>query len=131
MLVLVVGVTRAQGPEGMGVGPSGGGSLADSFTYQGRLSFGGLPATGYYDFRVTIWDSVSFGTQISSAQVFDNQYVDDGHFTFHIVPGDPMNEVFDGDERWIQVQVKLGAAPRGAHHGRHERPYAYHIQYAQ
>jgi hypothetical protein len=33
--------------------------------------------------------------------------VDDGHFTFHIVPGDPMNEVFDGDERWIQVQVKL------------------------
>jgi hypothetical protein len=34
-----------------------------NFTYQGKLSDGGGPATGAYDFQFTLWDALSGGTQ--------------------------------------------------------------------
>jgi hypothetical protein len=102
----IVGVVQAQGPDAPAIDPAGGPPLTDSFTYQGRVSENGAPASGLYDFEITIWDDETAGTQISSTQLFPNQYVQDGIFTLHVMPGAAMSEVFDGGRRWIQVRVR-------------------------
>ncbi|GDY23603.1 hypothetical protein LBMAG56_49500 [Verrucomicrobiota bacterium] len=37
-----------------------------AFSYQGRLSVGGTPATGTYQFEFTLWDSLSGGVPASA-----------------------------------------------------------------
>ena len=39
-------------------------TAATAFTYQGRLSDGGLPANGAYDLRFALFDAASDGNQI-------------------------------------------------------------------
>jgi hypothetical protein len=106
LLALVAGVTQAQGPEGTGVQPAAVLSLIDSFTYQGRLFENGQPANGNYDFRIGIWDAETLGSKVSSAQALAGQPVQHGLFALRVVPGDPMDQVFDGGRRWIEVEVK-------------------------
>jgi hypothetical protein len=80
--------------------------LTDTFTYQGYFEQSGSPANGYYDFSITIWDLETLGTQIASTQVLENIQVQDGLFTFHLVPNVSMNEVFNGAGRWLQVAIR-------------------------
>jgi hypothetical protein len=84
----------------------GGPPLTDSFTYQGYFEYSGNPANGNFDFRVTIWDLETLGTEIASCQVFDNIFVQDGLFTFHLLPDTLMDQVFNGEPRWLQVAVR-------------------------
>jgi hypothetical protein len=84
----------------------GGPPLTDSFTYQGYFEYSGNPANGNFDFRVTIWNQETLGTEIASCQVFDNIYVQDGLFTFHLFPDTLMDQVFNGEPRWLQVAVR-------------------------
>jgi hypothetical protein len=84
----------------------GGPPLTDTFTYQGYFEISGSPANGYYDFGITIWDAETEGTQIASTQVLDNIQVQDGLFTFHLVPNASMSEVFNGAGRWLQVAIR-------------------------
>lgn len=84
----------------------GGPPLTDSFTYQGYFEYAGNPANGYYDFRMTIWDQETLGTQIASCQAFDSILVQDGLFTFHLIPDASMDLVFNGAGRWLQVAVR-------------------------
>ena len=88
------------------VSPQGGPPLTDTFTFQGRLTYNGAPANGYFDFQITIWDARTGGSQIASAQILENRYVRDGLFSFQILPDKPMNQIFNGGERWIQVKVR-------------------------
>jgi hypothetical protein len=81
-------------------------ALTESFTYQGSLAVNGNPANGLYDFVVTIWDAETYGTQISSCQTLEDQVVEGGLFTIHCIPVDPMNIVFNGEPRWLQVLVR-------------------------
>lgn len=112
-LVWVVGSAVARGSdEGSPIGPTGGFSATHTFTYQGRLLDGGQPANGYYDFIVTLWTSETVGTQIAACEDWtnplNNHYVEDGIFTFHLQPTNAATrlEVFNGENRWIQVQVR-------------------------
>ena len=84
----------------------GGPPLTDSFTYQGYFEQSGSPANGYFDFAITIWDSETLGVQIASTQALDNILVNDGLFTFHLMPNVSMNEVFNGARRWLQVAIR-------------------------
>lgn len=87
---------------------NGGPPLTDSFTYQGYLEQGAGPANGYFDFDITIWDALTFGSQITSCTTaaLDNVLVQDGLFTFHLMPTDAMSTVFNGAGRYLQVKVR-------------------------
>ena len=52
-----------------------------SFTYQGRLTDGGIPANGNYDLQFALWDSATNGNQIGSTQTISNVPVGGGIFT--------------------------------------------------
>src|SRR5436305_14259975 len=52
-----------------------------AFTYQGRLTDGGMPANGNYDLQFALWDSLSGGSQIGAPQNFSNIGVSSGIFT--------------------------------------------------
>ncbi len=117
-LALTIGTTQAQRP---GRAPSrvdlsgqitGGPPMTGTFTYQGYMEENGLPANGYYDFDITIWDAENLGTQIADCTTLaqDNVYVEGGVFTFHLQPDQAMDVVFNGEGRWIQVKVRPHAA---------------------
>lgn len=109
LLAGAAGNARATSPE-HAASSLGGGSLAYSFTYQGQLTSGGAPANGYFDFLVSLWNAPSAGSVIAScndaANPLANHFVQKGLFTFHLSCSQPMNEIFDGGERWIEVQVR-------------------------
>jgi hypothetical protein len=86
----------------------GGPPMTDSFTYQGYLEQAGTRANGYYDFDITIWDAETLGTQIASCTnaALDNVYVQDGLFTFNLLPDIAMDTVFNGEGRWLEVNVR-------------------------
>jgi hypothetical protein len=119
LLALTIGVTQAQGPGNaplradLSAQITGGPPMTDSFTYQGYLEDGGAPANGYYDFDINIWDAETLGTQIASCTTLalDNVYATGGVFTFHLQPDQPMDVVFSGAGRWLQVKVRPHATP--------------------
>jgi hypothetical protein len=119
LLALTIGATQAQSPgsepldSGLPGQITGGPPMTDSFTYQGYLEESGAPANGYYDFDITIWDAETLGTQIASCTTLamDNVYVAGGAFAFHLQPDQPMDLVFNGDGRWLQVRVRPHAGP--------------------
>ena len=112
-LVWVVSTAVAQEPDGRSPLSPAGGSYANTFTYQGRLLDGGQPANGIYDFIVTIWDSsIPMANQVATCLTTTTEsiLIEDGIFTLYLVPDQPMNEVFSGQERWIEIAV----SPAGA-----------------
>ncbi len=80
--------------------------LTDSFTYQGYFEYGGNPANGEFDFSITIWDQETMGNFETSCQTLENISIQDGLFTFHLVPNIPMDQVFYGEGRWLQVAIR-------------------------
>ena len=55
--------------------------MGSAFSYQGRLSDGGDPAEGIYDFEFSLFDSVEAGNQIGVVRQIDDVKVTRGHFT--------------------------------------------------
>lgn len=107
-LVWLVGTTLAQEPGAdLQLSPQGG-SPTETFAYQGYLEDGGLPANGVYDFRFSAWDQSAGGSQYGTTMEFDSFItVVDGVFTAYLYP-DPLNQVFTGGPRWLQIEVRPG-----------------------
>jgi hypothetical protein len=106
-IVSVVGAVLAQEPDtGQLTAPSDG-LPTWTFTYQGQLNDGGQPANGTYDFSISIWNTSTLGTQVGSTQSYDDPgvLVEDGIFSLNVPPGS-RDEVFNGGDRWIQVEVR-------------------------
>jgi hypothetical protein len=76
--------------------------LGTSFTYQGRLADGSLPAQGVYDFRFALYDSSGGPAQIGTTLTNAVTPVSDGVFTVALDFG----AVFDGNERWLEIGVR-------------------------
>jgi hypothetical protein len=107
LFTISVGLSVAQEAEPSGITAYEGElALTESFTYQGSLTVNGSPANGLYDFAVTIWNAETGGTEISACQALEDQVVEGGLFTIHCIPANPMNSVFNGEPRWLQVWVK-------------------------
>src|ERR1041385_7240966 len=74
-----------------------------TFTYQGRLNSGGVPANGTYDLVFTIYDlptgSGAFANQTNSAIAVSN-----GLFTVNLNLGLP--GIFTGEDRWLEIAVR-------------------------
>lgn len=79
-----------------------------SFTYQGRLTAHGAPATGDYDFQFTLRDAEAggqpIGIPITKAPVTVNQ----GLFVVSLDFGEA---AFDGGNRWLEVAVRTNGSP--------------------
>lgn len=74
-----------------------------SFTYQGRLTDGGTPASGNYDLQFALFDTVSGGAQIGAPQKVPNVAVSAGIFT---VPLDFGANAFPGGPRFLEIGVR-------------------------
>ncbi len=104
------------------VGPLGGGTLpgahslvskvlaertveliGDAFTYQGRLSKQGLPLNASADFVFTLKDAGKGGGTVGSPLLVGNVSVVEGLFTVDLDFG---VAAFNGDERWLEIQVR-------------------------
>ncbi len=113
--LLTFAATRslAQGPEG-GATPQGEAAiqaaLGTAFTYQGRLTDGGNPANGTYDFQFKLFDADSDGTQVGSTVTVDDETVTDGLFTVQLDFG---SDAFDGNARWLEIGVRPGSSTGG------------------
>ena len=113
MLALAVGLTQAQGPGARGevgvkaapVGTTASAPLSTSFTYQGRLTDGGGPANGSYDFQFRLYDAASGGAWVGTIPK-DDVTVSDGLFMVELDFG----SAFTGDARWLEIGVRPGAS---------------------
>ncbi len=81
-----------------------------AFSYQGKLTDGGSPATGTYDFQVTLYDAVSGGNGVGSVLTMEDVAVTGGLFTLYPDFG---GGVFTGPARWLEVAVRAGASTGG------------------
>jgi len=79
--------------------------LGTAFNYQGRLIDSNSPADGLYDFEFALYDGPKDGNQIGSTVDVNDWDVIDGYFTVALDFG---SEVFDGNERWLEIGVRPG-----------------------
>lgn len=82
-------------------------SVGTSFSYQGRLDHGGVPANGAYDFQAGLFDAATVGTQIGSTLTSNDLPVVNGLFTTFMDFG---AAAFVSDARWIEISVRPGAS---------------------
>jgi len=80
--------------------------LGTSFTYQGGLRDGGVPANGVYDIQFSLWNSATFGLMVGPSVTSNDVNVVDGRFTVDIAFGAQYN----GDARWLNIAVRPGAS---------------------
>ena len=87
------------------------GQQTTAFTYQGRLTDGGAPASGNYDLQFTLWDALSGGTQqpqpAPAALTKTNVAVTGGVFSVLLDFG---VSAFPGADRFLEVGVRPGGS---------------------
>ncbi len=77
-----------------------------SFTYQGKLFDGGVPANGLFDFQCKLFDMLAAGAQQGATVTLDDVTVADGSFTVLLDFG---ASVFTGADRFLEIGVRPGA----------------------
>ena len=109
-LTLIIGLAAAQGPD-----PAAGSetdlapvrALGTTFTYQGRLTDGGSPANGHYDFKFQLYDAVSGGHLVGGTVDRDDVGISEGLFTVRLDFG---ADAFTGEARWLSIGVRPGSS---------------------
>lgn len=79
------------------------GPTTQAFTYQGRLTEGGQPVTGFVDFRFRLYDMNALGTQIGPMLQLPNAYVQRGIVQVQLDFG---LGTFLGQGRWVEIDVR-------------------------
>lgn len=82
-------------------------ALTGAVTYQGRLDSAGVPANGTFDFIFRLFDAATIGGQVGSTLTVNDLQVTNGLFTVQLNFG---FAAYDGDARWVDVQVRPGAS---------------------
>ena len=77
-----------------------------SFTYQGQIKVAGQPLNGTADFIFTLHNASTGGSQVGNTLILLNSNLVKGLLTVDLDFGPG---VFNGDGRWIQVQVRSPA----------------------
>jgi hypothetical protein len=73
------------------------------FTYQGRLTDGGNPANGAYDFIFGLYDAATAGNQLGGSLNYFAQTVTNGLFTVAL---DFPPSAYKGEARWLAISVR-------------------------
>lgn len=109
-------------------GPGAAQFVGYGFTYQGELRQTGIPATGNFDFRFSLFGTDSGGSAIGGTLSRNNVQVSNGLFQVELDFGS--GQFAAGDQQWLQIEVrptgggsfetlsprtKLTAAPFAAH----------------
>jgi len=100
ILVLALGLMVCQA-EVSEAGPMG-----TAFTYQGRLIDANSAADGLYDFSFRLYDADVGGSKAANDVNVADVDVIDGYFTVELDFG---SDVFNGNERWLELGVRPGA----------------------
>ena len=87
------------------VSPSPAAPVSTAFTYQGKLSDGGQPANGLYDFVFVIYDSATNQLPLVSGVLVEDVAVSNGVFTAYV---DFVPNPFTGGQRWLELAVRPG-----------------------
>lgn len=87
-------------------GMAHGGAMGSAFSYQGRLTDGGDPAEGAYDFEFRLFDSVEAGNQFGVTRRIDGLEVVGGYFATELDFG---SAPFAGESRWLETGVRSSA----------------------
>jgi hypothetical protein len=82
-------------------------TAGSSFTYQGVLSSGGLPANGVFDLEFGLFDAPVAGNQVGTTATQSAIPIADGLFT---VPLDFGSAAFGGDARWLEIGVRVNGS---------------------
>lgn len=77
-----------------------------AFTYQGRLTDNGAPASGTYDLRFTTYDALAAGNLVAGPLTNQLVTVTNGLFTVQLDFGN----AFDGSDRWLELGVRPGGS---------------------
>lgn len=80
--------------------------VGTAFTYQGRLTDASTLANGSYDMEFRLYDALSGPAQVGSTVAKPGVTVSAGLFT---VPLDFGGLAFSGNERWLEISVKLAS----------------------
>ena len=80
---------------------------AQSFTYQGKLTVSGAPASGAYDLRFRMFEAESGGPQLGVDATVDDVSVTNGIFTVELDFGPG---AIAAGQRWIEMEVRPGAS---------------------
>ena len=75
------------------------------FTYQGQLKLDGEPVTGLVDFRFSLWNAVSGGTQMGTDYEPGSISVTDGLFTATVETWTFGPDAFTGEPRWLEIEA--------------------------
>jgi len=102
----VVLVSGLGGLAGLAQAPQPEDEVGTAFTYQGRLTDGGGPADGTYDFQFELYDAFD-GDNLLGTVTPGDVPVSGGLFTVKLDFG---SNLFSGDERWLQIGVRPGAS---------------------
>ncbi len=107
-LMLIVGLLLAWGAgltEAQGQPPQApDAAVGTAFTYQGYLEKAGSAVDDSCDFRFSLWDAASGGSQIGTTQEVSGIAVDDGYFT--VAGLDFGAAAFAGDARYLEIAVR-------------------------
>lgn len=109
MLALMTSLGVAQGPAPQDIAAPEE-VVGTAFTYQGRLTDGGSPANGTYDFQFTLYDGS--GNPLSTV-VKDDVVITEGLFTVKLDFG---GSAFKGYARYLEIGVRPGSSS-GAYTG--------------
>ncbi len=95
----MIGLGQAQGPVPQGI-------VGTAFTYQGQLKQNGLPVSGTCDFRFSLWDAETDGSQVGATLEQSTVAVSRGLFTVLLDFGP---YAFNGDARYLGIDVRCPA----------------------
>src|SRR3954469_5472768 len=73
-----------------------------AFTYQGRMTVGGLNQTGNYDFQFKLFDAAAGGSQLGATVSIAPIAVASGLFTASLDFGNQ----FNSSRRWLEISVR-------------------------
>ncbi len=83
--------------------------VGSAFTYQGKLTDSGSPASGAYDFEFALFTSAGGGSAVDTVEV-DDLDVSEGLISTSLNFTDAP---YDGQALWVEVRVRPGASSGG------------------
>jgi hypothetical protein len=105
-LALALGVSRASS-AGQPQAQSPSAPVGTAFSYQGRLTDGGKPANGRFDFEFRLYSSPTSTLQVGGTISLPNIPVTSGLFNVYLGFGD----VFNGTQLYLETRVRLHGSP--------------------